>query len=197
MSIPTQAVDWEQRYRDGATGWQRPDVNPAWSAWVQDGTLVPCRILVPGAGRSAEPLALAQAGFTVTVVDIAPSAIAFQQERLGPVGGEAMEADLFGWPPERPLDAVYDQTCLCALPPGLWDAYAARLAGWLRPGGVLAALFMQTGREGGPPFHCDLGRMRELFAETAWIWPAELAAQVTHPSGLAEQPVALRRRAAP
>jgi len=193
MSTTTQAIDWEARYREGTTGWQRPDVNPAWSAWVGDGTLAPGRILVPGAGRSAEPLALAEAGFTVTVVDIAPSAVAFQQERLVPAGGEAVLADLFGWQPERPFDAVYDQTCLCALPPDLWDAYAARLAGWLRPGGVLAVLFMQTGREGGPPFHCDLARMRTLFPEAAWTWPAELPAPVSHPSGLSEQPVALTR----
>jgi SAM-dependent methyltransferase len=193
MSTTTQAIDWEARYREGTTGWQRPHLNPAWSAWVSDGTLAPGRILVPGAGRSAEPLALAEAGFTVTVVDIAPSAVAFQQERLVPAGGEAVLADLFGWQPERPFDAVYDQTCLCALPPDLWDAYAARLAGWLRPGGVLAVLFMQTGREGGPPFHCDLARMRTLFPEAMWTWPAELPAPVSHPSGLSEQPVALTR----
>jgi hypothetical protein len=194
MSVPTQAVDWEQRYQTGATGWQRAELNPAVSTWLHDGTLAPCRILVPGAGRSAEPLALAKAGFSVTVVDVAPSAIAFQGERLAPAGGEAVLADLFAWQPETPFDAVYDQTCLCALPPDLWDAYAGRLADWLRPGGVLAALFMQTGREGGPPFHCDLARMRTLFPTALWTWPADLPAPVMHPSGLSEQPAALRRR---
>jgi hypothetical protein len=94
MSTTTQAVDWEARYLAGTTGWQRPEVNPALPAWCADGTLRPGRILVPGAGRGAEPLALAEAGFTVTVVDIAPSAIAFQQERLAPVGGQAVLGDL-------------------------------------------------------------------------------------------------------
>ena len=193
MSIPTQVIDWESRYRAGTTGWQRPALNPACAAWIADGTLTPGRILVPGAGRSAEPLALAGAGFTVTVVDAAPSAIEFQQQQLAPAGGQAVCADLFTWQPERPFDAIYEQTCLCALPPALWDAYAARLAGWLRPGGMLAALFLQTGREGGPPFHCDLARMRALFPAAIWAWPSELPAQVSHPSGVSEQPVALRR----
>lgn len=186
-------IDWEARYRQGTTGWQRADVNPAFLSWRADGTLTPGRVLVPGAGRSAEPLALAEAGFAVTVVDLAPSAVAFQQERLASAGGQAVLANLLEWQPEHPLDAVYDQTCLCSLPPDLWNEYAARLAQWLRPGGVLAALFMQTGREGGPPFHCDVARMRTLFPPPIWSWPAELTALVSHPSGLAEQPAVLTR----
>ncbi|MCW3477032.1 TPMT family class I SAM-dependent methyltransferase [Limobrevibacterium gyesilva] len=189
-------VDWEAKYRQGTTFWQRPDSNPALAGWLADGTLRPGRILLPGAGQGAEPLDLAKAGFDVTVVDIAPSAVAFQQGRIGPFGGHVLLADLFAWEPDAPFDAVYDQTCLCALSPALWDAYAARLARWVRPGGVLAVLFMQTNGEGGPPFHCDLGRMRELFPADSWTWPAPLPAPVAHPSGLSEQPAALMRLSA-
>lgn len=101
-----------------------------------------------------EPRLLADAGFAVTTIDLAPSAIAYQRQSLAGTGADVAEANLFEWEPDRPFDAIYEQTCICALPPVLWDDYATRLAGWLRPGGVLAALFLQTGREGGPPFHC-------------------------------------------
>jgi hypothetical protein len=192
--MSTTLLDWEERYRSGQTGWQRDGVTPACRAWIADGTLPEGRILVPGAGRSAEPLALAQAGRAVTVVDIADSAVAFQAARLAPFGGIAVAADLFDWaPPAIPFDAVYEQTCLCALPPGLWERYAARLAAWLRPGGVLAALFLQTGREGGPPFHCGLTRMRGLFPDTAWSWPDD-PQPVPQFGGLSEIPAPLRRR---
>jgi methyl halide transferase len=192
----TQAVDWENRYRNGAIGWERHGLNPAFLTWRESGELAPCRILVPGGGRSLEPLALAEAGFDVTVVDLAPTAVAMQRARLErlKVPARIEQADLFDWDPDRPFDAVYDQTCLCALPPALWPNYARRLHRWLRPSGVLFVLFMQSGKTDGPPFHCDLDAMRRLFGPPAWAWPDALRPLVAHPSvGLGEQPAILRR----
>jgi methyl halide transferase len=194
VSEPTQAVDWEARFREGNTRWERGALHPAFLAWRAGGDLEPCRILVPGAGRSPEPLALAEAGFAVTVVDIAPSAIAFQRERLAPHGGTVISSDLLKWSAGTPFDAVYDQTCLCALPPPVLPAYAARLSTWLRPGGRLFALFMQTGREGGPPFDCPPEAMRALLPGAIWAWPARLGDPVAHAAG-EEIPAILRRLA--
>jgi methyl halide transferase len=192
----TLAVDWETRYREGATAWERPGLSPAFVGWLEDHVLSPCRILVPGAGRSSEPLVLAEAGFDVTVVDAAPRAIAAQRARLAAlhVRARAELADLFTWQPAAPFDAVYDQTCLCALPPSLWEDYAARLKLWLKPGGRLFVLFMQTGQPGGPPFNCDLAAMRRLFSADAWEWPDKLAAPQLLDSGRREQPAILRTR---
>jgi hypothetical protein len=196
MSDPpvTQAIDWESRYHDGATNWERAGLNPAFTAWRESGALAPCRILVPGAGRSAEPLALAEAGFDVTIVDASPTATATQRARLERlhVRARVQQADLFHWQPDTPFDAIYDQACLCALPPATWPDYAARLHAWLRPSGTLFILFMQTHSAGGPLFHCDMPHMRRLFPETHWLWPATLAAPVVHSPGRAEQPVALQ-----
>jgi methyl halide transferase len=193
----TQAIDWEERFREGTTRWERPALHPAFVDWQESGVLAPCRILVPGAGRSTEPQALAEAGFNVTVVDAAPTAVATQRARLERVHmTSAVElADLFAWQPPEPFDAVYDQACLCALPPKLWPDYVARLHGWLRPGGQLFILFMQTGKPDGPPFHCDVAAMRTLFGAARWDWPDTLSAIMSHPSGVgAEQPAVLRRR---
>ncbi|HET6195855.1 MAG TPA: methyltransferase domain-containing protein [Acetobacteraceae bacterium] len=192
----TQAIDWESRYRDKTAGWERHGINPAFLAWRDSGALAPCRILIPGGGRSLEPLALAEAGFEVTVVDAAPSAVAAQRahfERLK-LRAQVEQADLFAWDPVSPFDAVYDQTCLCALPPGLWPSYARRLHRWLRPDGTLFILFMQSDRPSGPPFHCPIEAMRRLFAAPAWRWPDTVPGLVAHPSGLTEQPAALHRR---
>ncbi len=188
------ALDWEARFQAGTTPWQRGELHPALRAWRENGVLKPGRILVPGAGRSPEPLALARAGFQVTIVDAAESAVAFQREQLRGLGAVVERSDLLAWKSAEPFDAVYDQTCLCALPPAVWPGYAARLHAWLRPGGVLAVLFMQTGRAGGPPFDCGLDAMRALFAEDEWTWPETLPPPVAHPSLFAEQPAALLRR---
>jgi len=192
----TQAVDWESRYREGTTGWERPGLNPAFLAWREANTLAPCRILVPGGGRSVEPQALAQAGFDVTVVDAAASAVAAQRARLERLHVPALteQADLMQWQPAAPFEAIYDQTCLCALPPAIWPDYARRLHGWLRPDGRYFVLFMQTGVVGGPPFHCDMDDMRALFPASLWQWPDALPAVVAHSPGRVEQPAVLRRR---
>lgn len=194
MSGPAAALDWEARFRAERTPWERPTLHPAFSAWRAAGTLAPCRILLPGAGRSGEPLALARDGFDVTVVDAAPTAVAVQRVRLhsAAVAGTVHEADLLGWEAPAPFDAIYDQTCLCALPPPVLPAYVARLHGWLRPGGQLFLLLMQTGREGGPPFDCPPTTMRGLFG-AGWAWPDQIAPAVPHGPDQAEIPVLLTR----
>ncbi len=181
---------WEDRFKAQTTPWERGGINPAFLAWRAAAALAPCRLLVPGAGRSPEPAALLADGFDVVALDLAATAVAFQQDALST--DRAVMADVTVWRPDRVFDAVYDQTCLCALPPALWPAYEASLRAWLRPGGALFILFMQTGREGGPPFDCPLPAMRTLFC--AWDWPDALEAPVPHWNANVEQPVVLRHR---
>ena len=194
MSGQTTALDWDAMFRAQRTPWERPSLNPAFVTWRADGTLAPCRILLPGAGRSGEPLALARDGFDVTVVDLAPTAAEVQRVRLqaAALEGAVHEADLLEWAAPAPFDAVYDQTCLCALPPPVLPAYVAQLHRWLRPGGKLFILFMQTGKEGGPPFDCPMDRMRALFA-AGWSWPGELGKLNPHNFATGEIPAVLTR----
>ena len=125
-------VDWESKYQAATTPWERTEANPAFLAWRAGGLLTPSRILVPCAGRSAEPALLAAAGFDVTIVDLAPSAIAAQAKMLAQPA-TLIEANLFDWEPTARFDAVYDQTALCALPPALWPDYEDRPATVARP----------------------------------------------------------------
>jgi SAM-dependent methyltransferase len=181
-------LQWESRYQQGETGWDRGRVSPALDYWFGGGNGQPCRVLVPGCGRGYEAAILAARGFDVTAVDIAPSAVQHLRALLDREGVEAqvVEADLLHWEASEPFDAVYEQTCLCALDPTTWPAYAGRLRRWLRPSGSLFAQFMQTGREGGPPFHCDLSTMRRLFTAPAWRWPGAGPLRIDHPNGLHE-----------
>lgn len=190
--------DWESRYRSGETGWDRGQVSPALTGWLADDAVPPGRVLVPGCGNGYEVLALARTGHYVTAVDIASTPVmqlmgALTEHQLH---AKVIQADLLDWTPAEPFDAVYEQTCLCALDPAQWQTYAQRLANWLLPGGKLFALFMQTQREGGPPFHCALPQMRELFADDQWCWPDQAQCRVDHPNGLHELAFVLTRRGA-
>ncbi|MDX8406848.1 MAG: methyltransferase domain-containing protein [Mariprofundaceae bacterium] len=188
--------DWEQRYQKGETGWDRGASSPAIEHWLSAVLQAPARILIPGCGRGHEVLALAAQGFDVTAIDIAPSAVTHLKQQLAQaqLQAEVILGDLFNYAPETPFDVVYEQTCLCAIRPEQRAAYEKQLYGWLKPGGRLLALFMQTGAEGGPPFHCDVQDMRELFPASRWQWPQAEAQKVPHHNGRFELGYTLMRR---
>ncbi|GAV21056.1 magnesium-protoporphyrin O-methyltransferase [Mariprofundus micogutta] len=177
----TDRAFWEAKYENKETGWDRGGFSPALSTWLE--TLEPCRILVPGCGRGHEVIELARRGFDVVAVDVATPAINHMQAMLEKekLSATLIHADLFELELE-PFDAIYEQTCLCALQPTQWEKYEQWLHTQLKPGGQLLALFMQTGAEGGPPFHCDLSTMKPLFDVSRWQWP-DNNETVVHPSG--------------
>ncbi len=202
MAGPTREF-WNGRFQSGDTPWDRGDVNPQLEPWLLDGTLRPCRILVPGCGSGHEVVALALAGFAVTALDFAPEALARTSARLQAANASAalVEADALAWRPAQPFDAVYEQTCLCALYPDRWRGYADQLHHWIVPGGRLYALFAQMPRPGaaegsieGPPYHCDINAMRALFPAERWNWPKPPYARIAHPRALSELAVVLERR---
>ncbi len=180
-------IDWEARYKDSTTGWERDHLNPAFNEWRARLGANPGSVILPGCGRSPEVVAFAEMGWKVTGLDLAETAVGYQQAALRDAGliGQVVQTNIFHWQPEAPVDLVYEQTCLCALSPDQWSAYEQTLHQWLKPGGVLAALFMQTGREGGPPFHCELGDMRALFNESRWEWDVQ-SIKSEHPMGIHE-----------
>jgi len=202
MAGPTKEF-WDQRFAEGHTPWDRGASSPQLAAWLRSGEMKPCRILVPGCGSGHEVVELAMAGFEVTGLDYSDGAIARSHRNLQDSGVDAtlMQADALAWTPDRPFDAVYEQTCLCALYPDHWLRYADQLHRWVAPGGRLYALFVQFLREGaaegfvqGPPYHCDINAMRALLPETRWSWPKPPYARVAHPAGLEELAVVLGRR---
>jgi hypothetical protein len=115
---------------------------------------------------------------------------------------EVLQADVLNYLPDRPFDAIYEQTCLCALHPDHWVAYARQLQMWLKPQGNLWALFMQMIRLGateeglvqGPPYHCDINAMRAIFPNTDWVWPKPPYTKVPHSNGAHELGLCLALR---
>lgn len=180
MNGPTHDF-WQARFAEGKLPWDRGAPNPQLLQWIEDNALAPgSRVLVPGCGQGWEVLALAAAGFETAGIDFAPGALALCRRHLDAAGVTAalVDADVLHWQPPAPVDAVFEQTCLCALYPDYWTRYAAQVRDWLRPGGRLLALFMQAPRPEaesgiieGPPYHCDINAMRALFPATQWEWP--------------------------
>jgi hypothetical protein len=202
MAGPTVEF-WQSRFEAGQTAWDRGEVNPQLRTWLGTNAIQPGRICVPGCGSGWEVAELARCGFDVTGVDYAPAAVHRTRSLLARehVSARIEGADVLTWHAERPFDAIYEQTCLCALHPDHWVAYAEQLNSWLRPGGTLWALFMQALRPGsaqgrieGPPYHCDIHAMRALFPAARWNWPKPPYPVVPHPMGATELAVPLVKR---
>lgn len=199
MSGPTREF-WNERFATGSIPWDRGAANPQLLAWLADGTLVPGQqIVVPGCGQGWEVAALARAGLSVIGIDFAPQALALCRQLLERNTTEAtlVDADVLHWQPPAPVDAVFEQTCLCALYPDFWMRYAAQLHQWLKPGGKLLALFMQAPRASasdgfieGPPYHCDIYAMRALFPATLWEWPKPPYPRIAN-AGIAREELAV------
>jgi SAM-dependent methyltransferase len=193
---------WQTRFVAGETPWDRGGPSPMLVQWLSERVISPGRICVPGCGSGWEVAELARHGFEVMGLDYAPAAVERTRALLASEHLEARveQADVLEWSPDQPFDVVYEQTCLCAIHPDSWVEYATRLHSWLRPGGVLLALFMQVprtkgedGRIIGPPYHCDIYAMRALFPGTRWAWPKPPYPVSPNPMGATELAVRLVR----
>lgn len=196
---------WQEHFDQSRTPWDRGAASPQLLDWLNSGNLTPCRIAVPGCGKGWEVVELAKRGFDVTGIDYTAGAVKETQTLLAQhaLSAQVVKADVLTYSPApHPLfDAVYEQTCLCALDPEHWIAYAQQLGQWIRPGGKLYALFMQVERPGareglkqGPPFHCDINAMHALFNSSHWQWPEALPTVVPHPNGWHELAICLVRK---
>lgn len=205
MSGPTVAF-WQEHFEADRIPWDRGAPGPQLVDWLGDRIHAGQRVLVPGCGSGWDVAALAASGVATTGIDYTAGAVARTRKLLASRGlsAEVVEADVLAWSPPEPVDAVYEQTCLCALHPDHWTRYAAQLHRWIVPGGLLLALFMQKPRPGaaegfveGPPFHGDVNAMRALFPADRWDWPKPPYRNVPHPSGMFELAVPLVRRPNP
>jgi SAM-dependent methyltransferase len=161
---------WEQRYVQGNTRWDLGGAPPVLVRVIAaTPPSPPLRVLVPGAGFGHDALAWAGAGHAVTAVDVAPSACRALETRARRTGlpVRVLEADVFALPPETrgAFDLVWEQTCLCALPPERRADYVRAIADALRPGGRYLGLFWNHGQPGGPPFDLEPAAVRALFGQ--------------------------------
>ena len=135
-SFDPETMDWDARYRseDGAM----------WSGHV-NGTLVdeigdlpPGSALDVGCGEGADAIWLAQQGWTVTALDVAPTAVErgrAEAERQGVDGIDWIAGDLLADPPNGTFDLVSLQ--YPAFPISRRDQLSEVLRTAVAPGGVL------------------------------------------------------------
>jgi methyl halide transferase len=161
---------WEIRWQRGETGWDMRQASPPlmeYALQISPEKRTRTQVLLPGCGNGHEALALAEAGFAgLTMLDIAPTAVAAIQQRLDarrPAYPARVLCTDFFEHTDR-YDLILEQTFFCALNPDLRAAYAQKMFDLLNPGGKLAGVWFDRAFPGGPPFGGNTEEYKTLFA---------------------------------
>ncbi|MGH2453362.1 MAG: methyltransferase domain-containing protein [bacterium] len=172
MTDVDRAEFWETQYRQGTAAWDLGGPTPSFVHLLAGPDApAPGRMVVPGCGRGYDAVLFARAGFDVTGVDHAPSAVRAARALAAAEGAACtfLQADLFSLPGRFPavFDYALEYTCFCAISPARRGEYVEVLAGVLRPGGEVLALFFPVLPPGyppeGPPFAVSEEEIRALF----------------------------------
>lgn len=159
---PLTPAFWDERFARRYTPWDRGGAPRALRAFVAEAE-GPLRTLIPGCGAAHELVCLADAGWDATAIDFSAAAVAAGQAAAGRWAARVERADFFSWQPALPLQLIYEQAFLCAMPPALWPRVAACWARLLPPGALLAGYFFFDETPRGPPFGITRDRLDALL----------------------------------
>jgi SAM-dependent methyltransferase len=156
------AAFWDERFQQAFMPWDRAGVPSALREFVRTAH-APMRTLIPGCGIGHEVALLAESGWDVCAIDFSPAAVHAARQNLGQLGERVIEADFFAFEPKQPLELIYERAFLCALPPAMREAIAARWAKLLPAGALLAGYFFIDATRGGPPFGIEAEQLNALL----------------------------------
>lgn len=159
---PLSPQFWDERFERAFTPWERGGVSLALRRFVAAAGR-PLVALAPGCGTAHELALMCEAGWDATAIDFSPEAVTRARALAGPWADRIVQADFFTYAPARPLDLVYEQAFLCAMPRERWDAVARRWEALLAPDGLLAGYFYFDDAAKGPPFGISPARLDELL----------------------------------
>jgi SAM-dependent methyltransferase len=160
---PLAPAFWDERFEREFTPWDRGGAPAELRAFVAQASS-PLSALLPGCGSAYELALMLEAGWDATAIDFSPVAVARAKRLAGQWADRILQADFFDYSPPRPLDLVYEQAFLCALPRARWPAVAQHWASLLAPGGLLAGYFFFGDEPKGPPFGIARAQLDALLA---------------------------------
>lgn len=149
---------WNESYASGQLPWDTGEPEPLLVEFVKSGEVAPCPTLEVGTGTGTNAIWMAERGFDVLGVDVAPLAI---EKAQGKIEGRDLRcrfaaADFLAAAPSvGPFQFVFDRGCFHVFDePDERQRFAAHVAEALAPGGLWLSLIGSTegpAREVGPP----------------------------------------------
>ncbi len=179
---------WREAWRNNRTPWHQREGDSDLHRFVDKFPPPPALVFVPMCGKSYDLIWLAQRGYSVLGVDLAPEALQGLyaemnhtpvQQQDGPFvryhAGDitTLEGDMFAVGSEHleHVNAVFDRAALIALPPEMRQRYVTHLRKTLPVGTVilLISLDYHGGHDEGPPFSVAHSEIERLYHGVASI----------------------------
>jgi len=160
---PLAPAFWDERFDRQFTPWDRGGAPAELRDFVARSPK-PCSALVPGCGAAHELALMLEAGWDATAIDFSAAAVARARTLAGQWAERIVQADFFDYAPPRPLDLIYEQAFLCALPRKRWPDVARRWEQLLPSGGLLVGYFFFDDAPKGPPFGITRTQLDGLLA---------------------------------
>lgn len=149
---------WNESYASEELPWDTGEPEPLLVDFVTSGRIRPARALEIGAGTGTNSIWLAESGFDVLGIDVAPRAV---ERATAKLNGRALSCRfatldfLAGTPEGGPFSFVFDRGCFHVFDePEECGRFAAQVAAALAPGGMWLSMIGSTEgppREMGPP----------------------------------------------
>ncbi|HTL67038.1 MAG TPA: methyltransferase domain-containing protein [Lacunisphaera sp.] len=172
-SNPNHPDFWNSRFQAGKTPWDFGGVPAGLKKYLKhrpkgSNPAARPRVLIPGCGSGHEITTFAAAGFDVTALDMAATAVELARKNAGPeLAPHVLKGNFFDHDfPAASFDVIYERTFLCSITPDRRPAYRDRVAQLLKYRGTLLGFFYYQPPvpADGPPFGFAWGSADELFA---------------------------------
>jgi len=152
----SEPIDWNDRYRDGNLPWDTGRPSSELQRVLSESGIQPCRALEIGCGTGTNSVWLAQQGFEVVSIDLAPLAVEQAEERARAAGVKAhfVVADVLDLPDlDGPFGFFFDRGCYHAVRREAPQRYAPAVARQLTDGGrgLILAGNAREPHDPGPP----------------------------------------------
>ncbi|WVQ64217.1 uncharacterized protein L199_002379 [Kwoniella botswanensis] len=138
--MANETVDnaWEERWKEGRTGWDQSHSHLSLVSLLRSDLIDKMGIpkkgkaLVPGCGTGYDVYTFASVGLDAVGLDLAPTGVGKAREWLSKQPStsgstQVVCADFFEYQPQEKYDLIYDYTFLCAIPPTLRHSWASQL----------------------------------------------------------------------
>jgi methyl halide transferase len=160
-------MDWETRYQTGDMPWEKGEASPGLVDFLgAHPGLERGAVCVPGCGLGHDARVWARAGFDVTGIDLAPSAVRQARELTDATGLKAHfdVGDFIRDEPPQSFDWIFEHTLFCAIDPAERDEYTRAVLRWLKPGGDYLAVNYVIPDRDGPPFGTTRAELWRRFS---------------------------------
>ena len=152
----TEPLEWNDRYRDGNLPWDTGQPSSELQRVLNQNSIQPCRALELGCGTGTNCVWLAEQGFEVTGIDLAPLAVERAQRRAGAAGVNVhfLVADVLHLPElDGGFGFFFDRGCYHAVRRIAPEQYAPVVALQLASGarGLILAGNAREPHDPGPP----------------------------------------------